>query len=98
MHTSSLTIRKFQFARAQFDNDSVPGILSLTDFVVDGQPLANRLNVARASLEFASSSLDSIDPSERRRYAEELLARREPTNQLGSGRVVIYRCHWGSDY
>lgn len=70
----------------------------VTEFYIDGRPLSDWLGIGRDLLYFGTD-LDPDQPQPlRERGLALFLGRSEPSNQFGSGRLVLYRCHCGCDY
>lgn len=71
--------------------------MEVVEFFIDKKPLSERLGIDRRSLKFIQSEFDCKE--EYRKDAESLfLGTAESLNQFGTGRLVLYRCHCGSDY
>jgi hypothetical protein len=69
------------------------------DFVVDGMGLGERLGFEANRPWFGQQGFEGPwDAARHEVRAEELLGRRPASNQYGSGRLVLYRCHCGCDY
>ncbi len=75
---------------AVFKNSPVH--IRLWDFFIDGESLADQLGVgsldAATSLEYKNSDW----------VLQEFFGQITPSNQFGTGRLVLYRCHCGCDY
>ena len=67
--------------------DDKPVSFQVAEFWINGSPLSSLLGIERG---FGSSECN-LD-------IEELSAQQPSSNQFGTGRVVLYRCHCGSDY
>ncbi len=70
-----------------YEIDDKPASCQIAEFSINGSPLSSLLGIARG----LGSSECNFD-------IEELSARQPSSNQFGTGRVVLYRCHCGSDY
>lgn len=70
-----------------YEIDDKPASCQIAEFSINGSPLSSLLGIARG----LGSSECNFD-------IEELSAQQPSSNQLGTGRVVLYRCHCGSDY
>lgn len=70
-----------------YEIDDKPASCQIAEFSINGSPLSSLLGIARG----LCSSECNFD-------IEELSAQQPSSNQLGTGRVVLYRCHCGSDY
>lgn len=94
MNTLTLTSRGYAY---EIDGKPYPDAHHQADFVVDGQPLGERFGFEGARPWFGATCFAYADPIR----AELLLQLRglEPaTNQFGTERFVLYRCHCGADY
>jgi len=71
------------------------------EFIIDDTSLSSLLGIER-DLGNCCCDLDrstkEILPEIHARYIDELNGRRIPSNQFGSHRLVLYRCHCGCDY
>lgn len=79
------------------------------DFFIDGKALSEWLNIKRFDLAFCDFDLDlvEVDKSKFPDYnrtkinksaVSKFLGNNQPFNQFGTNRIVVYRCHCGSDY
>lgn len=76
--------------------DGDPRQWDVFEFLIDDRPLSGLLGINR-DLGFFATELDAPPPLRGHGLAL-LLGLAEPGNQFGSGRLVLYRCHCGSDY
>lgn len=79
------------------------------DFFIDGKALSELLNISRFDLAYCDFDLDilEVDTSKFPNYDRTtlnknavswFLGNNQPDNQFGTNRIVLYRCHCGSDY
>ncbi|MFD2562888.1 hypothetical protein [Aquimarina rubra] len=79
------------------------------DFFIDGKALSKSLNISRFDLAYCDFDLDiiEIDIAKFPKYdrtkvnknaVAQFLGNNEPCNQFDTNRMVLYRCHCGSDY
>jgi len=79
------------------------------DFFIDGTPLSESLNINRFDLAYSDFDLDTleVDKAKFPNYDRKeiiknavscFLGNSKPMNQYGTNRIVLYRCHCGSDY
>jgi hypothetical protein len=96
MKPSSLTIRQLEFPYT-IPEKNVEGITLDAEFFVDGESLSKRFGIAKARPWFGRTGfLDSEENIQH--FLKALLGKTEPSNQFGTKRLVLYRCHCGSDY
>lgn len=97
MHTFHIEKRSLPIA---LDGQTHTAAASLIEFVIDGRSLSDWLNLERGP-DNSECDLDAEMqqrlPAATERAIRALQARRPAINNLGSGRVVLYRCHCGSD-
>ena len=89
-----LTIRSRDYP---YEIDGQPQLVPVrqSDFVVDGEGLGLRLGFEGRRPWFGRTCFELIEPADE---VEALRGLAAPSNQLGSGRFVLYGCHCGSDY
>ncbi|WP_299247474.1 hypothetical protein [uncultured Aquimarina sp.] len=79
------------------------------DFFIDGKALTEWLNISRFDLAYSDFDLDilEVDTSKFPDYdrtkinknaVAQFLGNKQPSNQFATNRIVLYRCHCGSDY
>ncbi len=79
------------------------------DFFIDRKALSEWLNISRFDLSYCNFDLDTfeVDKSKFPNYDRtkvtknaviQFLGNNEPSNQFNTNRIVLYRCHCGSDY
>ena len=79
------------------------------DFFIDRKALSEWLNIHRFDLSYCDFDLDilEVDTSKFPNYdrtkinknaVSQFLGNDLPSNQFGTNRIVLYRCHCGSDY
>lgn len=79
------------------------------DFFIDRKPLSECLHIDRFDLAYCDFDLDihQVDKDKLPNYNRKkinkdavscFLGHTKPMNQFGTDRIVIYRCHCGSDY
>lgn len=71
--------------------------LTVPEIFVDGQALSGMIGVER-DLAFINCDFTSDDPNVIRSAIAQYTGQAAPCNQFGSPRIVLYRCHCGSDY
>lgn len=67
------------------------------EFYLDGAPLSQILGIERG-LQFAGNNLSHDAPEIVLDAIAQFTGASSPSNQFGTSRVVLYRCHCGSDY
>ncbi|KRA77235.1 hypothetical protein ASD78_06515 [Lysobacter sp. Root667] len=78
--------------------DGRPQRWAVTELFIDERPLCQWLGIAR-DLRRHGTDLDPELPLPERELGRDAFLGRIPApNQFGSGRLVLYRCHCGSDY
>lgn len=93
---NTLVIRSFDFSYT-VPEKAVPGTVSQTDFVVDGEPLGRTLGFWTERPWFGATRFEQgQDVADR--FVQELLVHRRPVNQLGTDCLVLFGCHCGYDY
>lgn len=78
--------------------DGVAQHWDVTEFFIDERPLAELLGIERDLLHYGTDLDPNLPPPLRERGLDAFLGRIAAPNQFGSGRLVLYRCHCGSDY
>ncbi len=79
------------------------------DFFIDGKALSERLLINRFDVAYSDFDLDilEVDTSKFPDYdrtkinknaVAQFLGNKQPSNQFATNRIVLYRCHCGSDY
>lgn len=79
------------------------------DFYIDDKPLSKKLKIDRFDLAYSNFDLDTlvIDKDKFPHYNRSIinktavsnfLGETKPMNQFRTNRIVIYRCHCGSDF
>ncbi|WP_378174045.1 hypothetical protein [Aquimarina sp. SS2-1] len=79
------------------------------DFFIDGKALSELLNINRFDLAYCDFDLDilEMDTDKFPKYdrakvnknaVAQFLGINQPSNQFDTTRIVLYRCHCGSDY
>ncbi|WP_298544984.1 hypothetical protein [uncultured Aquimarina sp.] len=79
------------------------------DFFIDGKALTEWLHIGRFDLAYSDFDLDilEVDTSKFPNYdrtkinkntVAQFLGNKQPSNQFATNRIVLYRCHCGSDY
>jgi len=79
------------------------------DFFIDGRALSEWLHISRFDLAYSDFDLDilEIDTSKFPKYnrkkvnknaVAQFLGNSQSSNQFDTNRIVVYRCHCGSDY
>lgn len=96
MQVSSLTIKDYDFAY-RIPEKNFEGTYREAEFLIDDEPLAQHFKIWGNRPWFGRTGFDN-DTDAIKRFARELLAELEPSNELESKRLVLYRCHCGSDY
>ena len=95
MHTFGIETRTLRY-ELNGENASA----TLTEFMIDGRALSDLLGIAR-DLGNSECDLDPLFQSHQPQISQQavlaLQARAPARNGLGSQRVVLYRCHCGSD-
>ncbi|SDY30241.1 hypothetical protein SAMN04487939_101717 [Lysobacter sp. yr284] len=94
------TVQRLRIGRTAFAyaTDGAQQRAEVAEIFIDERPLAHWLGIAR-DLGNADTDLETQRPLalvERGRAA--FLGLQPAHNQFGSGRLVLYRCHCGSDY
>lgn len=97
--------------KSQFQIQKIKSEVNRThfDFFINGKSLSVLLNIHRFDLRYCDFDLDIIDAENtenttynrkqiNKQAVSSFLGKRNPINQLGTDRVVLYRCHCGSDY
>lgn len=93
---NTLEINSYEFC---YFSDQAPGLRfqSIVDFVMDHkEPFSRRLGLWDMHPWFGRTVFDGNPPNAQR--IAEFLGDVPATNQLGSGRLVLYGCHCGCDY
>jgi hypothetical protein len=96
MSLSSLTIRQLEFPYS-IPEKNVAGVTHDAEFFVDGASLAERFGIAKARPWLGRTGFLGSEESIQY-FVRELLGEVEPSNQFSTKRLVLYRCHCGSDY
>lgn len=91
MNELSLTRRSYPY---EVDGVVQPAPHPQTEFIVDGVGLGAQFGFEAARPWFGQTCFEAGVPE----AIAALLGQRPPSNQFGSGRFVLYRCHCGSDY
>ncbi|MDH7447597.1 hypothetical protein [Aquimarina sp. 2201CG14-23] len=79
------------------------------DFFIDGKALTEWLNISRFDVAYSDFDLDilEVDTSKFPDYdrtkinknaVAQFLGNKQPSNQFATNRIILYRCHCGSDY
>jgi hypothetical protein len=95
MSLSSLTIRQLEFPYT-IPEKNLEGITLDAEFFIDGNSLAEQFGISNRPWHGRTGFLGNEESVQR--FIRALLGEAEPSNQLGTKRLVLYRCHCGSDY
>lgn len=93
MNALTLTSRGYAY---EIDGTPYPEVQQ-ADFVVDGQPLSELFGFEDSRPWFGETCFAYADPI-RAGLLQQLRGLDLATNQFGTERFVLYRCHCGSDY
>jgi hypothetical protein len=96
MTTSSLTIRQLEFPYT-IPEKTIEGVTLDAEFFIDGKSLAEHFGISKSRPWHGRTGFLGSEESIQY-FVRELLGEAKPTNQLGTKRLVLYRCHCGSDY
>lgn len=87
-----LKLQRKMYTLEQSGQEALP--VSLTDFEVNGLSLSGLYNL---NAWFGNTCFD-YDGEFKQLEIGALLGKGEPSNQFGSGRFILFRCHCGCDY
>src|SRR5215470_14894235 len=93
---NTLVIRRYEFEYMP-PGDSIARVSAQTDFVIDGEPLGRSVDIWSERPWFGRTGFDDTEENIGI-FMQELVGAKPARNQLGTNRLVLFRCHCGCDY
>jgi hypothetical protein len=84
-------------ARYWLKAEEPPHEMTVPEIFVDERPLSEKIRIGRG-LAYSNCDFSYDNPEILSAAIDRYTGKRSPSNQFGSKRIVLYRCHCGVDY